>query len=65
MGHYKVEIISDFNTIEYESPSRNSIKHLRMHGGKRCIVRDRNGSFVSGAEYTEGFGYYHINSDEV
>lgn len=61
MAHYNVTIISNFNTVEFESTSRNSIKHLRNNGGNRCIVRKKDGSFVSGAAYSDELGFYHIN----
>ena len=58
---YIIEVMSNFNTVEFESDSRNSIKHLRNNGGNRCIVRKKDGSFVSGAAYSDELGFYHIN----
>ena len=58
---YIIEVMNNFNTVEFESDSRNSIKHLRDNGGFRCIVRKKDGSFVSGAAYSEEIGFYHIN----
>ena len=49
---------------EFESTSRDSIKHLRDNygpqGGARCIVRNKKGEVVSAAGYSDEFGYSHI-----
>ena len=57
---YIVSVISNFNTVEFEANSRDSVKHLRDNGGYRCIIRTKGGKFVSGAEFSETFGFYHI-----
>ena len=62
---YIVTVISNFNTIEFESNSRNSIKHLRDNGGYRCIVRNKSGKFVSAAEFSETFGFYNICNTDI
>lgn len=51
---YTVEVLSNFNTVEFESDSRNSIQHLRNNGGHTCLVRNKSGKIISAAVYSEG-----------
>ena len=60
---YIVTINSNFNTVAFESNSRDSIRHLRNNGGYRCIVTNKGGTVVSAAEYSDEFGYYHIDAE--
>lgn len=58
---YKVEVSSNFNTVEFESDSRNSIQHLRNNGGHMCLIKNKSGKVISAAGYTSEDGYFHIN----
>lgn len=56
---YTVRVMSNFNTVEFESNSRNAKQHLINNGGYRCEIV-KNGEIISACEYSEEFGYYYV-----
>lgn len=66
MKTYKITVTNGQGSKkEFESTSRNARRHLREHygaqGGARCIVRTMDGETVCACEYSDEFGFYHIN----
>ena len=57
---YLVTIINNGSENTYHTNSRNAVKHLRNHGGNRAIVTNKHGKTISGAEYSQEFGFYRI-----
>ena len=52
---YIVIIINGKEENRYETNSRNSVKHLREHGGHQAIVTNKSGRVVSAAARDENW----------
>ena len=59
---YTVIIINNGSITEFDSSSRDSLKHLRQNGGKICRVYDKKGQQLSESRYRDDFGWYRISS---
>lgn len=57
---YIVTIVIGLAENRYETDSRDSVKHLRDHGGDKAFVENRAGKTVSAAKRFEDGRVYRV-----
>lgn len=60
---YTVSIINNGAENTFATDSRDSVKHLRNHGGQKAIVMDNTGKIVSMAQRGEDDKPYRCTVD--
>ena len=58
---YTVTIINNGAENTYTTDSRDSVKHLRAHGGQKAVVTNKSGKIVSMAQRGEDDNPYRCS----